>query len=51
MLEAIILAVLLLLIIECLATRSSNRLSFWLGIISLLLWIGGVLFKVGGGKL
>lgn len=45
MITTAILIILLLLIIELMVTRNSNRISFWLGIISLLIWVTAV-FKL-----
>lgn len=49
MVTTLILIILLLLIIELLSTRHSNRLSFYLGIFSLLLWLVAA-FKLFSGK-
>lgn len=46
MVTSLILIILLLLIIEQLSTRHSNRLSFYLGVIELLLWLVAT-FKLG----
>lgn len=46
----LILVILLLLIIELLATRHTKRLSFWLGVICLILWLAAV-FGLGSGLL